>query len=53
MLNTMNGIWIVVGFGVSVAIALIVRSRGRVRQSDLGSVSNQWVAEHRLSQHDQ
>jgi hypothetical protein len=48
----MNGVWIVVGLGVAVALALaaIARSLGRGRQSDLGSVSDHWVAEHRLSQ---
>ena len=46
----MNVILIAVGLGASVAIAVIVRWRGRGRHSDLGFVSDQWVAEHRLSQ---
>jgi len=46
----MNLILIAVGLGVSIVIAAMVRRRGRGRQSDLGFVSDQWVAEHRLSQ---
>jgi len=47
----MNLILIAVGLGVSVVItAMVRRRRGHGRQSDLGFVSDQWVAEHRLSQ---
>lgn len=46
----MNTVWIIVGVGVSCLIAVILRWRGRGRESDLGFVSHQWVAEHRLSQ---
>ena len=43
--------WTVVGIGIValIAIVLAVVSRLGVR-SDLGSVSDQWIAEHRLSQ---
>jgi len=43
--------WTVVGIGVVALVALVlgVTSRLGVR-SDLGSVSDQWIAEHRLSQ---
>jgi hypothetical protein len=46
----MNLVWIAVGIGVSGVIAAIVRWHGRGRHTDLGFVSHQWVAEHRLSQ---
>jgi len=46
----MNGVLVAVGLGVSVLIAVVAWWRGRGRHSDLGFVSNQWVAEHRLSQ---
>jgi len=47
----MNAAWIILGLGVLGAItAMIGRSQGRGQQSNLGSVSQQWVAEHRLSQ---
>ena len=46
----MNTVWIVVGLGVAgaIIIALITLWHRRDQQSDLGSVSNQWVAEQRL-----
>jgi hypothetical protein len=47
----MNGVWIVAGLGVLAAIAAIVAwSQRRRRQTDLGIVSQQWVAEQRFSQ---
>jgi len=47
----MNALWIVVGLGLIGAIARTIgRSRRRRRRPDLGFVSHQWVAEHRLSQ---
>jgi hypothetical protein len=46
----MTPFWIIATLGVSGAIAAIVRWRARGRRDDLGFVSNQWVAEHRLSQ---
>jgi hypothetical protein len=43
--------WALVGVGVVglVAVVLVVMTRLGVR-ADLGSVSDQWIAEHRLSQ---
>jgi hypothetical protein len=43
--------WTIVGVGVVALIAIIIAvlQRPGVR-SDLGSVSDQWIAEHRLSQ---
>jgi len=47
----MSGAWIVLGLGVFGAIvALNWWSHWRGRHPDLGFVSQQWVAEHRLSQ---
>lgn len=47
----MNGAWIILGLAVFGAIAAMNRwSHGRGRRPDLGFVSQQWVAEHRLSQ---
>ena len=46
----MTGVLIVLAVGV---VAVLVRtigwSHGDTSRSDLGSVSHQWVAEHRLS----
>jgi hypothetical protein len=46
----MNLVWIALAFA---ALGWIVKrvawSRARGSQSDLGSVSDQWVAEHRLA----
>ena len=46
-----EGMWTIVGVGVVALIAIIIAvlQRPGVR-SDLGSVSDQWIAEHRLSQ---
>jgi uncharacterized membrane protein len=47
----MNLVWIAVGLGALTAVvALIRRSRARGRQADMGTVSHQWISEHRLSQ---
>jgi hypothetical protein len=52
METTVHVMWIVGGIGALVAIACVVvvawRSEGE--DGDLGSVSNQWVSEHRLGQ---
>ena len=43
--------WTVVGVGVVAVIAVVLAVTSRVGvQADLGSVSDQWIAEHRLSQ---
>jgi hypothetical protein len=43
----MSGVWIALSLAVlGVIVATIGRSRGQ-RLSDLGSVSDQWIAEHR------
>jgi hypothetical protein len=47
----MSTVWIVVGLMISGVLAAIVRWRKRARDTDLGAVSNQWVAEQRLSDH--
>jgi hypothetical protein len=44
------GIWIIVGVAVAIVIPVIAWRRGRGRPADLGFVSSQWVAEHRLAQ---
>ena len=46
----MNTIWMIVGLGVVGAVVAIVRWSGSGREADLGFVSQQWVAENRLSQ---
>ena len=47
----MSILWIVGGVAVIAAIGLAMFSawRGDGEERDLGSVSNQWVSEHRLS----
>jgi hypothetical protein len=43
--------WVVVGAGVVGAIvALLVAWSRADRRADLGAVSSQWIAEHRLGQ---
>jgi hypothetical protein len=46
----MNLVWMLVGCGGVGAILAIVRWRSSSRPVDLGFVSQQWVAENRLSQ---
>jgi len=47
----MNAVWIVVGLAVLGALAAIYGwSQRRRRETDLGIVSQQWVAEQRFSQ---
>jgi HAMP domain-containing protein len=52
METTVRLMWIVGGIGALVAIAclLVVAWRSEREERDLGSVSNQWVSEHRLGQ---
>jgi hypothetical protein len=51
MLYWVNVMWMfVLGCAALAAILMKVRWHGHGRQADLGSVSEQWVAEHRLSQ---
>jgi hypothetical protein len=48
---SMNVVWLIVGVGIVGFLAKwIVWSGTRGSQSDLGFVSQQWLAEHRLSQ---
>ena len=48
---SMNAVWILAGIAGLGALAQIVTwALGQGRKADLGSVSHQWVAEHRLSQ---
>ena len=43
--------WIILGIGLVGAIAATIAwFQGRGQNTDLGFVSHQWVAEHRLSQ---
>jgi hypothetical protein len=47
----MGVIWIVVSVVIAGALAKgVIWTRNRSSESDLGSVSHQWIAEHRLSQ---
>jgi hypothetical protein len=46
----MNVVWIIVGVGIVGFLAKRIAWSGkRAGQSDLGFVSQQWLAEHRLS----
>jgi len=48
---SMTMVWIVLGIGLLVALARTIAWRHeRGRPADLGFVSHQWVAEHRLAQ---
>jgi len=43
--------WTAIGVGVVAVLAVVLGVAQRVGvRSDLGSVSDQWIAEHRLSQ---
>lgn len=47
----MNALWIVIGLGLVGALARTIGwSFRRHRPTDLGLVSHQWIAEHRISQ---
>jgi hypothetical protein len=50
MLQVMNTVWTIVGLGIFLVLAAVVRWHGRGRPTDLGFVSQQWVSENRLSQ---
>jgi hypothetical protein len=44
-----NTVWVVVGLAVVGAVVALVRALTRGDQpADLGAVSQQWIAEHRL-----
>jgi hypothetical protein len=44
----MNGLWVLGGLIIAGALVALVTSwRHAGHQTDLGSVSNQWIAEHR------
>jgi hypothetical protein len=45
----MNLVWILAGLGVFGTVAAIVRWRGNGRPTELGFVSQQWIAENRLT----
>jgi len=47
----MNSVWVLAALGVAVAVVSLVATwiRGD-RPADMGSVSSQWIAEHRLGQ---
>jgi len=46
-----NAGWIALGVGVAVAIVMLATSwRRRYRDFDLGTVSDQWIAEQRFGQ---
>ena len=48
---SLNAVWILAGIaGLGALAQLVTWSLGQGRKADLGSVSHQWVAEHRLSQ---
>ena len=47
----MSAVWIVVGLGaLGAVIALIVSWQRGGPGADLGTVSSQWISEHRLGQ---
>lgn len=46
----MSSIWILAGLALIAAIVVIVSWRRRGQDVDLGAVSHQWMAEHRLGQ---
>jgi hypothetical protein len=44
----MSAVWVVVGLGVAGAIVALVAWRRSDHAADLGAVSHQWIAEHRM-----
>jgi len=45
----MSAVWVIAALGVAGAVVSLIAARIRGdRLSDLGSVSSQWIAEHRL-----
>ena len=49
----MNTLWFVGGAGLIGVVVAMLASWSRGRQSDMGAVSHQWIAEHRLGQQGQ
>jgi hypothetical protein len=49
--SRMNAVWIVVGLGaIGAVIALVASWQRGGPHADLGTVSSQWISEHRLGQ---
>jgi hypothetical protein len=49
--SLVNAVWIVLGLGIAVAVLMFATSwLRRAQDVDLGSVSDQWIAEQRLGQ---
>lgn len=47
----MNALWIVLGLALLAAVARAIGwSHARSRPPEMGFVSHQWIAEHRISQ---
>ena len=49
----MSTIWLVAGLGLAVVIVAVVTAWQRGSQrTDMGAVSSQWIAEHRMGSDD-
>ena len=49
----MNTVWVVISLGLAgAAVALVTSWRRGEQAPDLGAVSHQWVAEHRMGSQD-
>ena len=45
----MNTVWVVIGLGIAGALVALIASWSRGNHAaDLGAVSQQWIAEHRI-----
>jgi hypothetical protein len=45
-----SAIWFAIGAGLVALVAAALIAGGRARRPDLGSVSDQWIAQHRAGQ---
>ena len=43
-----SAVWVVVGLGLAAGIVAFVSAWQRNERADMGAVSNQWIAEHRM-----
>lgn len=43
-----GAIWVVIGLGLAAGIVALVAAWQRNERADMGAVSSQWIAEHRI-----
>jgi hypothetical protein len=47
-----SALWVVAGLGLAAGIVALVTAWSRNERADMGAVSSQWIAEHRMGSGD-